>query len=46
LIGASDKEHLDFAASSGRVMGTQDDDFLRLPTEGIAHAGIAYCRQQ
>ncbi len=29
LIGATDMAHLEFAASSGRVVVTQDDDFLR-----------------
>jgi predicted nuclease of predicted toxin-antitoxin system len=28
LIGATDTAHLEFAASSGRVVVTQDDDFL------------------
>ena len=46
LIGATDEAHLSFAASSGRVMVTQDDDFLRLHARGVTHAGIAYCRQQ
>ncbi|MBI1897715.1 MAG: DUF5615 family PIN-like protein [Acidobacteria bacterium] len=46
LIGATDVAHLEFAASSGRVVVTQDDDFLRLHAQGVAHAGIAYCQQQ
>jgi predicted nuclease of predicted toxin-antitoxin system len=46
LIGAPDETHLEFAALSGRVLVTQDDDFLRLHAQGVAHAGIAYCRQQ
>jgi predicted nuclease of predicted toxin-antitoxin system len=46
LTGAMDKEQLEFARSSGRVMVTQDADFLRLHAEGIAHVGIAYCGQQ
>jgi predicted nuclease of predicted toxin-antitoxin system len=46
LIGATDKEHLEFASLSGRVVVTQDDDFLRLHAQAMAHAGIAYCRQQ
>jgi predicted nuclease of predicted toxin-antitoxin system len=37
---------LEFAASSGRVVVTQDDDFLRLHAQGATHAGIAYCQQQ
>jgi predicted nuclease of predicted toxin-antitoxin system len=46
LIGATDMAHLEFAASSGRVVVTQDDDFLRLHVQGATHAGIAYCQQQ
>lgn len=44
LVGATDREHLTFAASAGRVMVTQDVDFLVLHSEGVAHAGIAYWR--
>lgn len=46
LIGATDLAHIEFAASSGRVVVTHDDDFLRLHAQGMAHAGIAYCQQQ
>ena len=46
LSGATDLEHIEFASSSGRVLVTQDDDFLRLHANGVAHAGIAYCQQQ
>ena len=46
LIGATDMAQLEFAASSGRVVVTQDDDFLRLHAQGATHAGIAYCQQQ
>ena len=46
LIGSSDAVHLAFASSSGRVVVTQDDDFLRLHSQGAPHAGIAYCQQQ
>jgi hypothetical protein len=45
LIGTSDLAHLEFSASSGRVLVTRDDDFLRLHAQGIPHAGIAYSRQ-
>ena len=45
-MGATDLAHIEFAASSGRVLVTQDDDFLRLHAKGVAHAGIAYCQQQ
>ena len=46
LIGATDMAHLEFAASFGRVVVTQDDDFLRLHAQSVAHAGIAYCQQR
>lgn len=46
LMGATDLVQLEFAASAGRVLVTQDGDFLRLHAQGVAHAGIAYCRQQ
>jgi hypothetical protein len=45
LLGASDKEHLQRAFSEGRVLFTQDDDFLRLHAAGVEHAGIVYAPQ-
>ena len=45
LIGATDVTQLEFAASSGRILETQDNDFLRLHSQGTPHAGIAYCQQ-
>ncbi len=44
LVGADDPAQLAFATTSGRVLVTYDDDFLRLHNEGAAHAGIACCR--
>jgi hypothetical protein len=41
-LGADDAEHLRAAASAGRVLVTQDTDFLRLASAGEPHAGIAY----
>ena len=43
LLGASDEEHL--ARKEGRVLFTQDDDFLRLHAAGVEHTGIAYAPQ-
>ena len=34
LLAASDEEHLDQAAAEGRVIFTQDADFLRLHAKG------------
>jgi predicted nuclease of predicted toxin-antitoxin system len=46
LIAAPDADHLAFASAAGRVLVTQDSDFLRLHMSGVPHAGIAYCQQQ
>jgi hypothetical protein len=43
LAGADDAAQLSFASASGRVLVTQDADFLRLHAQGALHAGIAYC---
>jgi len=45
LISAQDKEHLQYAAHGGRLLVTQDVDFLRLHAEGQPHAGIAFFPQ-
>lgn len=45
LLGAPDEEHLKRARSEGRVVFTQDDDFLRLHASGVKHAGIVYASQ-
>ena len=42
-MGASDEEHLQ--TRDGRVLVTQDRDFLRLAATGMHHAGIAYASQ-
>jgi len=45
MLSVSDEEQLAFALSQGRVIFTQDDDFLSLHQLGVNHAGIAYCKQ-
>jgi predicted nuclease of predicted toxin-antitoxin system len=45
LLGAPDTVQAAHAQSSGRVIVTQDRDFLRLHRRGWPHAGIAYCSQ-
>ncbi len=45
MLGASDEEHMAFALAEGRMLFTQDADFLRLAAAGHKHAGIAYARQ-
>lgn len=46
LLSASDEEHLKFAIEKGRVIFTQDADFLRLHAESVSHPGIVYTPQQ
>jgi predicted nuclease of predicted toxin-antitoxin system len=46
LRGAADEAHVAFALANGRVLYTNDDDYLVLHHHGTEHAGIAYCRQQ
>ena len=45
MLERSDDEHLEFAEGLGRTLFTHDDDFLRLDSQGIPHAGIAYTHQ-
>ena len=46
MRGRNDESQLAFAINSGRVIFTQDRDFLRLAASGVRHAGIAYTPQQ
>jgi predicted nuclease of predicted toxin-antitoxin system len=43
LISATDEAQAAYALAEGRVIITQDRDFLRLNASGEPHAGIAYC---
>lgn len=43
LLKAPDEEQLAYCRGEGRVLFTQDRDFLRLHALGVPHAGIAYC---
>jgi len=45
MLGVVDDSHLQFAASQGRAIITQDTDFLRLHKTGISHAGILFAHQ-
>jgi hypothetical protein len=42
LLSSDDLDQLAFAQREGRVLITQDADFLRLAREGRPHCGIAY----
>jgi len=43
LLGADDRAHLASAHAAGRVVVTQDADFLALHGAGVPHSGIIYC---
>lgn len=45
LRWAADPEQLAYANAEGRVVFTEDDDFLVLASLGLEHPGIAYCKQ-
>jgi predicted nuclease of predicted toxin-antitoxin system len=45
LMGVSDEVQLAFAKTQGRVIFTQDTDFLRLHQAGVEHVGIVFCAQ-
>jgi hypothetical protein len=40
-----DEDHLSLTLATGRVIFTQDEDFLALAANRLPHAGIAYARQ-
>jgi hypothetical protein len=42
LLGADDSVQLAFGVREGRVIVTNDSDFLALANEGVEHAGIAF----
>ena len=45
LLGAADTEHIAYGLTQGRVIFTEDADFLALASSGTEHAGLAYCHQ-
>jgi predicted nuclease of predicted toxin-antitoxin system len=45
LLEAPDEEQLAYGLRAGRVIFTQDRDFLRLHAAGSPHLGIAYCQK-
>jgi hypothetical protein len=46
LLNTPDEAHLLMAAELGRVIFTQDVDFLRLHSSGMRHSGIVYAHQR
>jgi predicted nuclease of predicted toxin-antitoxin system len=45
LLGSADADHIAYGLAQGRVIFTEDDDFLALAAAGVAHTGLAYCQQ-
>ena len=45
LQDAEDPAHIAYALAEGRVIFTQDDDFLRHHHVGVPHASIVYAKQ-
>lgn len=45
LLGADDEELLAFAREEGRVIVTQDQDFLRITARETNHPGVVYAPQ-
>jgi len=46
MLGAEDDAHIELVTKQGRVIFTQDADFLRLHASGVEHAGIVYMPQR
>ena len=45
LLGSGDPEQIAYGIRHGRVIFSEDDDFLSLASTGQLHAGLAYCHQ-
>jgi uncharacterized protein with PIN domain len=45
MLEADDEQHVALALREGRVVVTQDADFLRLHAVGRPHSGLAYAPQ-
>jgi len=45
LLSAPDEEHITFAKREGRVVDTQDTDFLRVAKTAPTHFGVVYYPQ-
>jgi predicted nuclease of predicted toxin-antitoxin system len=45
LLKATDEEQTAHAVGKGRVIFTQDEDFLAIQASGSPHSGIVYCKK-
>ena len=46
LVGSTDEQQLEYATSAGRILVTHDEDFLKMHSRRVTHAGIAYAHQK
>lgn len=46
LLGQSDIDHLALARSEGRVLCTNDADYLEIAMAGVEHRGIVFGQQE
>src|SRR4051812_38580340 len=46
LLRASDEHHLAFGLAEGRVVFTQDEDYLVLNARQVPHRGVVYCHRE
>lgn len=46
LYSRSDRLQIEYAKTSGRVLVTQDTDFLRMASRDSDHPGIVYCHRK
>lgn len=46
LLGGADQAHLDRARADGRVIVTDDIDFLRIASQTRDHPGIVFCHRR
>jgi hypothetical protein len=44
LLEAPDAAQIAHAVDKGRVLFTQDEDFLAIHASGVPHSGIVYCK--
>lgn len=45
LLSATDELIVEYAFTEGYVIFTQDEDFLRIHSQNVEHAGIVYSKQ-
>jgi predicted nuclease of predicted toxin-antitoxin system len=46
LLEATDEMQTAYAVGEGRVIFTQDEDFLAIHASGTSHPGFVYCKKE